>query len=111
MKELEKFYQIGKSGTSKLILTSVGIFPENGWKPKEIDNLNAASIGKPVLIGGFDIKRRIPKKMYKSVPAGSVYVFDNNKTQDFDAREFLNEYEYSYKGFNQGIIIPLNREE
>lgn len=32
-------------------------------------------VGKPIHIGGFDIKTRIPKIMYKAVPSGSIYFF------------------------------------
>ena len=51
------------------------------WALKEDLNgvklrLLTAAIGKPVPIGGFDIRARIPKKMRRAVPAGSVYYFE-----------------------------------
>ena len=70
----------------KLYLATPAIF-DKGWIPSWIDNngfgiignvkvkLVAAAIGKPVSIGGFDMKLRKPKTMYKAVPAGSVYYF------------------------------------
>ncbi|MCX8167342.1 MAG: type III-B CRISPR module-associated protein Cmr3, partial [Candidatus Micrarchaeota archaeon] len=32
-------------------------------------------IGKPIRIGGWDMLNRSPKRMYKAIPAGSVYYF------------------------------------
>lgn len=72
----------------KLILTTPAIFT-NGWLPGGIDaktmegsisgiavRLVSAYIGKPVGIGGFDLVRKMPKEMKKTVPAGSVYYFE-----------------------------------
>ncbi len=71
----------------KLVLTTPAIF-KNGWLPERINEksligefnglklkLLTAAIGKPVNIGGFDIKDGMPKPMFKAVPAGSVYYF------------------------------------
>lgn len=64
---------------------------EQGWLPKWINakslkgtypgtkievQLIAAAIGKPIPIGGFDMKKRKPKPMLQALPAGSVYYFD-----------------------------------
>ena len=72
----------------KVIFSTPAIF-EKGWLPKWIDEktligeyndlklkLLAAAIGKPLSIGGFDMKKRMPKPMYKAIPAGSVYYFE-----------------------------------
>jgi CRISPR-associated protein Cmr3 len=72
----------------KLYLSTPAIF-ENGWLPAWIDEKNlicegkglklkllTVSIGKPVYIGGFNMKTRKPKPMCKAVPAGSVYYFE-----------------------------------
>jgi len=40
------------------------------------------SIGKPVFIGGFDMKARKPKPMKKLVPAGSVYYLKCNNAKE-----------------------------
>ena len=73
----------------KLYLTTPTIF-KNGWLPDWIDSENlegtipktnlkvqllTAATGKPLNIGGFDMKARMPKKMFKAVPSGSVYYF------------------------------------
>jgi len=72
----------------KLYLLTPSIF-DNGWFPSWIDKeslegeynglklkLLTAKVGKYKLIGGFDMKERKPKRMYKSVPEGSVYYFE-----------------------------------
>ncbi len=75
--------------TFKLYLLTPAIF-DNGWCPDWIDKENdfigeykgfklklvASAIGKSQSIGGFDIKKREPKKMMKAVPMGSVYYFE-----------------------------------
>lgn len=47
------------------------IFVQNGF---DVELLTAA-IGKPIQIGGWDVKNKEPKAMIKAVPAGSVYHF------------------------------------
>jgi len=42
----------------------------------------SASIGKPISIGGFDMKTKTHKKMYKAVPAGSVYLIELKESVD-----------------------------
>ncbi|OWY21394.1 type III-B CRISPR module-associated protein Cmr3 [Sphingobacteriales bacterium UPWRP_1] len=37
--------------------------------------LTGTALGKPLPIGGFDLKAQQPKTMYRTVPAGSVYYF------------------------------------
>ncbi len=71
----------------KLVLTTPAIF-KNGWLPGWINKktlaggykglklkLLTAAVGKPINIGGFDMKKRMPKCMYRAVPQGSVYYF------------------------------------
>jgi len=80
----------------KLYLLTPALF-EKGWYPKwlRLDNetglysgaityqgtkiglrLITASIGKPIHIGGYDMKKREPKPMLKAVPTGSIYYFE-----------------------------------
>jgi CRISPR-associated protein Cmr3 len=49
-----------------------GIIPHTGIKVKLI----TANIGKPLLIGGFDMAKNKPKPMFKAVPAGSIYLVE-----------------------------------
>lgn len=67
----------------KLYLATPAIFKE-GWRPTSETvpgaKLVAAVVGKPLHIGGFDMKpkngqRSQPKPMRRAVPAGSVYYY------------------------------------
>ncbi len=102
----------------KIYLSTPAIF-KNGWLPEWIDEgslvgnynglrlkLLAASIGKPIHIGGFDMKCRVPKPMFKAVPAGSVYYFELLEGTMFDViesfhRKAISDY-YKEQGF--GIV-------
>lgn len=71
----------------KIVLTTPGIF-KNGWYPDFLNQdhtgifqgskvkMIAASVGKAVSAGGFDMKKKQPKPMYKAAPAGSVYYLE-----------------------------------
>ncbi len=72
----------------KLNLSTPAIL-KKGWLPAWIDEKNltgeynglkvklqTASIGKPLYIGGFDMKAGKPKPMRKAVPSGSIYYFE-----------------------------------
>ena len=65
----------------KLYLATPAIFNE-GWRPSPDTipgaKLVAAVIGKPLYIGGFDIKTRFPKPLRRAVPAGSVYYYEGS---------------------------------
>ena len=82
---------IKKSGCFKLYFASPSIF-KRGWLPIWIDEetrqgqylssdgsvlveLVTAAVGKPIPIGGWDMKKRRAKPTYRAVPAGSVYYF------------------------------------
>jgi len=83
---------IDKSKILKIVLLTPSLF-KNGWYP-DIENnrllknlklkLLTAAIGKPINIGGFDMKDKRPKVMRKAVPAGSVYycTFDVNQKSE-----------------------------
>ncbi len=64
----------------KLYLKSPSIF-DRGHAPDLSLSLGfelepfAWMTGKPIRIGGFDMKQRCPKKMLSTVPAGSVYYY------------------------------------
>jgi CRISPR-associated protein Cmr3 len=71
----------------KLYLATPGIFA-SGWEP-DLSKLGveaklvAAAVGKPVHIGGFDMKKGKPKTMYKAVPAGSVYFYETSESPEY----------------------------
>ena len=107
----------------KLYLATPTIFKQ-GWKPKWGSNqtefynifpkaretgleiqLVAAALGKPLTIGGFDIRAGHPKIMRKAVPAGSVYYFQITKnprkipiTDIFQGKNSISEY-HAKEGF------------
>lgn len=93
----------------KLVLTTPAIF-EKGWLPKWSNDDNefyrifpnavcrfkliAAALGKPIFIGGFNMKPPSgPKPMRKAVPAGSVYYF-----------EIVDQYETSVTDVFKSIV-------
>ena len=97
----------------KLYLSTPAIF-KNGWLPAWINEqtligeykglelkLLTASIGKPISIGGFDMRKRMPKAMRKAVPAGSVYYFEIIEGDIQQAIEI----------FNQSAISEFYREQ
>lgn len=97
----------------KLYLSTAAIF-KNGWLPEWINEqtligkckglklkLLTASIGKPVHIGGFDMKARKPKPMCKAVPAGSVYYFEIIK----------GDIQKAFEIFNQSAISEFYQEQ
>ena len=75
-------------GAFKLYFATPAIF-NHGWLPKWIDKntykaknqslsfeLITAAVGKPIAIGGWDMKKNMPKPTRQAVPAGSVYYFE-----------------------------------
>jgi len=101
----------------KIYLLTPAIF-KKGWLPKWIDEktlvdeykglklkLLTAAIGKPILIGGFNMKERKPKPMYKAVPAGSVYYFEIIEGDLQKAFEVFNQKAISDFYHEQGFGI------
>ena len=67
----------------KVYLSTPSLF-KSGWLPDFSNkfqdcNINAslvaAAVGRPIHIGGFDMKNNCPKPMLKAVPSGSVYYY------------------------------------
>jgi CRISPR-associated protein Cmr3 len=76
--------QQSESKRFKLYLSTPAVF-DKGWKASWMEsgeynglqfNLLGASIGRPLSLGGFNLKERRPKQMHKAVPPGSVYYFE-----------------------------------
>ena len=109
----------GLTSELKIYLTTPTIF-ENSWCPQwlldgHINNvkvhLQTCALGKPILIGGFDMKEQRPKKMYKAVPAGSVYHVETENAQalyenlkSWESIQNPEGDEWSKQGFNKFII-------
>ena len=51
---------------------------------KTTATLVASVVGKTVNIGGFDMKEKRPKNMYKAVPAGSIYLYKLEEEIEID---------------------------
>lgn len=79
--------QIAADEAFVLYLATPAIF-EHGWLPGWVDpaslrgrklgvtvRLQAAAVGKPGAIGGWNVKEGHPKPLHRSVPAGSIYHF------------------------------------
>lgn len=71
----------------KLYLASPAVF-QQGWLPDFLNNdlegalegvkvkLVAATVGKPIPIGHWDLAHNRPKKLFHAIPPGSVYFFE-----------------------------------
>jgi len=74
--------------------------------------LLTASIGKPLNIGGFDMKERKPKPMYKAVPAGSVYYFEITEGDIQKVFEIFNQKAisdlYPEQGFGMAYVGKIS---
>lgn len=103
----------------KLCLTTPAIF-NNGWYPDLGEKwgaevkLLAAAVGKPQFIGGFDMKKRQPKPMYRAVPAGSVYYFQCSAQCSQDLVTQLHGKSisdiYPQQGFGLGFIGAIQAD-
>jgi len=112
----------------KLYLSTPALF-EQGWLPNWIDEntltgtfpktntqvkLMTCAVGKPVSIGGFDVKKQQPKPMLRAVPAGSVYYFEiqNGSIQEIiDALKTspsISDYRPK-EGFGLAFIGKINK--
>jgi CRISPR-associated protein Cmr3 len=114
----------------KLYFSTPIVF-ENGWLPDVFDlqtgigtwngiklQLLSAFVGKYISIGGFDLKENKPKKMFKAVPAGSVYYFkvldESNEKQileKFDHKNLDSDKIRSKEGFGFAYVSKLKLNE
>ncbi|MCL0062751.1 type III-B CRISPR module-associated protein Cmr3 [Peptococcaceae bacterium] len=109
-----------KNKVFKLYLATPAMF-EKGWLPGWVDEesltgtykgiklkLLTAAIGKYISIGGFDMRKKEPKTMYKAVPAGSVYYFelvDGNLTKVVDVFHGKSVSDFqSEQGFGLALV-------
>jgi CRISPR-associated protein Cmr3 len=94
----------------KILLLTPAIF-ENGWLPDGVQGtgqtwepipgvtgtLKAAAVGKPQVVGGWDLVKRFPRPLMRAVPAGSVYYFEAGEDFDEDKAKLLIE-KFHFKG-------------
>ncbi len=101
----------------KICLATPSVF-DNGWLPNWINEtsfegeykglklkLIATVLGKPVNIGGFDVKLKEPKIMYKAIPAGSVYWFELLNGTMQEAKNIFHYQSISEQKANEGFGI------
>jgi len=64
----------------KICLLTPGLF--DAWYPAHLSKqypgltLRAASIGRSIAVGGWDVAKKEPKRMRRAAPAGSVYLYE-----------------------------------
>ncbi len=96
----------------KVIFLTPAIF-DSGWLPTfkgvKIKPV-AASIGKPVLAGGWDMNKRWHKPMYKAVPAGSVFYYElgDVSVDDLANIHLKNHGKRSHEGFGFAFVAACN---
>jgi CRISPR-associated protein Cmr3 len=103
----------------KLCLSTPAIFHQ-GWLPSWIDinslegkyknskfKLVTASVGKYQNFGGFDLKQKKPKPMWKVTPAGSVYYFKIIEGNFKEIFSLFNRQSISEENVKQGFGIAL----
>jgi CRISPR-associated protein Cmr3 len=103
----------------KIYLATPAIF-DNGWLPSWINEetlegeipetgnrvkLITAAIGKPLYVGGFNMKARRPKPMHRAVPQGSVYYFKIPRNGDRSNLESIHGQSISDKRKEEGFGI------
>jgi len=98
------------SDTIRVYLATPAIYTDGGWEPSWMKarqfegigfELLTCALGKPIPIGGYDLKESKPKTMYKAVPAGSVYYL---KTESVEAaRELAQKLMDAQSNFSKTI--------
>ena len=92
-----------KSGRFRVILVTPAWF-SGGWQPKNGDwseifgapvKLLAVALPRPLLFGGFDVARGVPRPIRRFVPPGAVYFFETKEAikADFSFTETPPEVE------------------
>ena len=88
---LSQFNTVRNATRFKIVLVTPAWF-SGGWQPKDGDwskifgapvRLVGTAIPRPLLLGGFDVARGVPKPMRAFVPAGAVYFFEADEPLKF----------------------------
>jgi CRISPR-associated protein Cmr3 len=91
LRPLSQFNFASNSNRFKVVLVTPAWF-SGGWQPKDGDwskvfgasvQLVGAAIPRPLLLGGFDVAKGVPKPMRAFVPAGAVYFFEADEPVQF----------------------------
>ena len=116
---LSQFNTARNATRFKIVLVTPAWF-SGGWQPECGDWskifgsqvwLVAAAIPRPLLLGGFDVAKGVPKPMCVFVPAGAVYFFEAKEpvafTDDFAFTETPNEVKQQNSNSNAWAQIGL----
>ena len=109
IKNHKKRLDVAKKTKFQIYFSTPAIFSK-GWQfdVNEHFEIISASIGKPIFIGGFDMKSNKQKQMHKAVPAGSVYLIKLNKSvsneEELKSILSINSIDNN-KGFGQFEIL------
>jgi CRISPR-associated protein Cmr3 len=91
LRPLSQFNFASNSNRFKVVLVTPAWF-SGGWQPKDGDwskvfgasvQLVGAAIPRPLLLGGFDVAKGVPKPMRAFVPEGAVYFFKADEPVQF----------------------------
>jgi CRISPR-associated protein Cmr3 len=91
LRPLSQFNFASNSNRFKVVFVTPAWF-SGGWQPKDGDwskifgasvQLVGAAIPRPLLLGGFDVAKGVPKPMRTFVPPGAVYFFEAEKSVSF----------------------------
>ncbi len=108
--------EVLKTGIFKLIFLTPAVF-NSGWKMNiKGAEILACIIDRPIMIGGFDMARMIPKPGRKFITPGSVYIVKvqkDNLEEIFERLYFNDSLTDDFKdlGFGKTIIGLTNLKE
>lgn len=116
--------KIYKDKRFKLYFATPGVF-KNGWLPEKMNEstliwekgesklkLLSAALGKPIMVGGWNMVNNRPKPMRQAIPAGSVYYFEMLKS---NIEAIINTFHYqnisdfnSQEGFGLSFVGAIS---
>lgn len=106
----QKFNKTKNSEKFKLYFSSPS-FLKNG-SLLEIENFVTLTsfLGKPLFVGGFDVKENAPKPMLKALARGTTFYLENSQTIDYkELREIISNHlkQLNPNGFGCFEILPF----
>lgn len=123
--EDEMLELIGKKGMARLVFLSPAVLSgASGYYRRSVMRfcLNelelpviAEAIGRPVLVGGWDMVQNVPKPRYRAVPPGSVLYLRIDKNEARKLIKYLKQTMISdvlgYEGYGLAVLLPaLNND-
>ncbi|HOZ49327.1 MAG TPA: type III-B CRISPR module-associated Cmr3 family protein [Candidatus Hydrogenedentes bacterium] len=67
----------------------------HGWRPRTPDGMTmlGAAVDRPITLSGWDVARQRPKPILSAAPAGSVYFYSVQNSEE--AKEFVDTYHFA----------------